>query len=166
MSDLIVCERCGKEVHGNGFTTGYGIDAEGHKNCFACCGELDSKRMATEERITLYLSKQEGAWYVENWPGSLKFRATVSISKRGHFSPLSGYMERRDAHFVDHHGTVWHGRSIGDNTQLCHCRKIKSKRAIEHALWWLNPIWNMDGTKADALYIYDAESGKVVSNSL
>ena len=107
----------------------------GDKVCFFCCGEMDKLHMEKEGKISLYLVRREKAWYVINWPGSLEYRATVSVSKKGHYSPLSGYMERRDAHFRDEQGNMWWGRSIGQWTDIIHCKRLKSKRAIESAAW-------------------------------
>jgi len=81
--------------------------------------------MAQTGKITLYLVKRGDGWHVTNWPGSLDFRANVDVHPRGHFSPLAGYMERRDAWFKDGDGHIWHGRSIGDWTELCHCKRLK-----------------------------------------
>jgi hypothetical protein len=103
------------------------------KICYACCGKMDLAYMATHDKMTLYLSKTSGEWTVGNWPGSLKYKVCVSISKRGHFSPIGGYMERRDCWFRDDNGDYWHGRSIGGWTEIAHCRKLKSKRAIDDA---------------------------------
>ena len=148
-----VCALCGEDiVKPEGLSTGYGRvpDPPGeyyngydlnpsNKVCFSCCAKTDSEYMKTHDKVTMYLSKHEGEWHVQNWPGSLRFRASVSVSEHGHYSPLSGYMERRDAHFQDEHGNVWWAKSIGNWTEIAHCKKLKSKRAIERALWWLHP---------------------------
>jgi hypothetical protein len=153
------CAICGSDCISDGFGTGYGVvpDPPGEyyagydlqandKVCYACCAKTDLAHMASHNKTVLYLSKdKELGWVVQNWPGSLKYRATVSVSKNGHYSPLSGYMERRDAWFRDTNGHYWWGRSIGGRTEICHCKKIKSRQAIASARWWLGDRAYLEG---------------------
>jgi len=85
--------------------------------------------MDASGRVVLYLCKDKDKWQVTNWPGTLAFRASVTQHKRGHFSPFSGYMPRYDAWFCDADGHLWHGRCIGDNTQIIHCTRLKDTAA-------------------------------------
>ena len=127
-----------------GYYVGHDVH-KGDKICYECCGRLDSEWMRIHDRIMLYLSYKEEdgrkKWDVSNWPGTLTFPASVSVSKRGHYSPFAGYMELRHAYFRDEHGRFWSGRSIGDWTEICHCRKLKKGgRAEANAKWWLQNL--------------------------
>jgi len=114
-------------------TTGYGIDAEGKKLCYACCAERDKKTMTEESSITIYLSydkagyggfhKAFGEWFkgrVTNWPGSLEIKA--SIHKGRHNVSTTRY----DCWFIGPDGKTWYGVQYGEFTQVVHCRKLRS----------------------------------------
>lgn len=117
---LLDCGHAPSE-HGDS-TTGYGTDAEGRTYCYACCADNDRAAMIATGRATLYLS---GNWsdrtsVVTNWPGSLSFRA--SYQKTGRHN-IAG--KRYDVWFTGPDGKHWHGYQVGDNTQICHCRRVK-----------------------------------------
>jgi hypothetical protein len=59
-------------------------------------------------------------WQVTNWPGSLRFNAFV---RRGRHN-LAG--TRYDLWFTGPENTLWHGVQYGDQTQVCHCKRLKS----------------------------------------
>ena len=102
------------------FTTGYGIDRDGKKHCYACCADDDRKQMQETGRITLYLSESKtGEWSVSNWPGSLRFPCNVPRVSRHNIARW-----RYDVWFTAN-GENWHGVQYGDNTQICHCRRTK-----------------------------------------
>lgn len=121
-----VCANCGEEkihVNPNGYGgTGYGIDRAGNKVCYACCGKRDSADMSATGRAVLYLTEEgtEGT-VVSNWPGTLKFRVR---HKRVGSHNLAG--RRVDVWFADSDGREWHGVNYGHNSQLCHCRRLRS----------------------------------------
>jgi hypothetical protein len=86
--------------------------------------------MRTDDNIDLYLvdAKHESPmktgspfWTHEltNWPGSLSIQ--VRRIKTGHHN-IAG--KRYDVWFT-FEGHEWHGVQYGDNTQICHCRKLK-----------------------------------------
>lgn len=119
------------------FTTGYGQDSEGKTFCYECFARRDTEQMIRDGKITLYLTeanKQDTApngfnglngqkvsrWQVTNWPASLKFNAYVTKGRHN----IAG--TRYDAYFTGPNNTQWHGVTIGDNTQLCHCKRLKS----------------------------------------
>jgi hypothetical protein len=57
---------------------------------------------------------------VSNWPGSLKFQTgPVKVGRHN----MAG--KRYDVWFRGPDGKDWHGVQYGENTQLCHCRRIK-----------------------------------------
>ena len=118
-----VCVDCGQEkIHVDSLTTGYGIDKQGRKVCYSCCGKRDSADMSATGRAVLYLTEEgpEGA-VVSNWPGTLKFRVRY---KRVGSHNLAG--RRVDVWFTDSDGREWHGVNYGHNSQLCHCRRLRS----------------------------------------
>ena len=129
-----VCTDCGEEhvhVNPNGCGgTGYGIVREGgveKKVCYDCCGKRDRAEMATTGRAVLYLTEERGAqggwirYNVTNWPGTLKFQ--VAYSRAGCHN-LAG--SRRDVWFTDSDGQRWQGVQLGENSQICRCRRLKA----------------------------------------
>lgn len=130
----VFCAVCGAECIPTEYVSGYGeagektlIGKPGDKLCFACCAEGDRRTMDQDGRITLYLTLQGepgsvwGSGKVSNWPGTLSFPCK---GKRGHHN-IAG--ARYDVWFNDHQGNPWHGTQYGNNTQLCHCRKLTRK---------------------------------------
>lgn len=101
--------------------TGYGISHDRQFICFACCGVNDARDLEERGKGYLYLSSDSGQNYrLSNWPGSL----TISL----HGSPKRGYHNlaryRYDVWFK-WRGFDWHGVQYGDNTQVCHVKRIK-----------------------------------------
>jgi hypothetical protein len=108
---------CGHPVSEHlSITTGYGTDKDGKKHCYECCAVRDKAAMIEDGKATLYLAKNE----VTNWPGSLRF--AVSYTRKGRHN-IAG--SRHDVWFTGPDGKRWHGVQFGENTQLCHCRRIK-----------------------------------------
>ena len=60
-------------------TTGYGIDKDGKRFCYACCADRDRAEMVRTGKAMLYLSGNT----VSNWPGSLKFVASYVKKSKG-----------------------------------------------------------------------------------
>lgn len=102
------------------FTTGYGVDANGNKVCYDCCGKQDSETLAglpIGGRHTLYLTDKA----IVNWPGTLSI-PTFGIRKSWH--NFAGRDGRRDVWF-DYKGNSYHGVNIG-NSQILHVKRIKA----------------------------------------
>ena len=120
------CAKCHAEivVEEGSCSTGYGLNSDNEKICFACCAIEDEEYMRTHNHITLYLTKTDGHYHVSNWPGSLKLRA-LTLTGRHNIART-----RRDAWFI-HEGRAWHGVQYGSNSDLCHCRKLKAGGAAE-----------------------------------
>jgi hypothetical protein len=121
----VFCDVCGKECIPSRYTGGYGIAAEGaplgkpgDKLCFPCCAKGDKLTMAATGKIVLYLDQQESK--VTNWPGSLTFPCRIKAGRHN----LARV--RYDVWFKDQDGNPWHGVQCGDNSQLVHCKRIKS----------------------------------------
>lgn len=111
---------CGHEATPTECSPGYGIDREGKKHCFACCAERDKTDMRENGKICLYLTKGAEDWKVTNWPGSLSI--PVPQPKTGRHN-LAG--SRYDVWF-SFERKLWHGVQYGENTQICHCKRIKT----------------------------------------
>ena len=120
---VFYCDRCHEQkTYTGSFTTGYGRTDDEQYYCFDCCGELDREAMHATGRATLYLSKREnGAYDVGNWPGTLRFPVR-SVSKGYH--TIAG--TRYDFHFTDDQGRRWWGVQYGDWTQVAHCKRLKA----------------------------------------
>jgi hypothetical protein len=130
------CQHCGRRIYreSDSVGTGYGERDDGAgrmRVCYACCGELDRADMIERGRAVLYLTyepRRPGevtswrTWEVANWPGTLRFRVTAATHGRHN---LAG--GRWDVWFDGPDGFVWHGVTIGQNTQVCHCRRTKRK---------------------------------------
>lgn len=120
----VVCDSCGKTIvrDPKSCSTGYGADAQGHKHCFECCAANDRKHMSDGKPIALYLTRKQGTNLAEltNWPGTLHI--PIGHVREGRHN-MAG--RRYDLWFT-FEGHKWHGTQIGDNTQVCRCRTVKS----------------------------------------
>src|SRR5581483_1145812 len=136
MGETFTCHQCrqDKPVKTDG-GTGYAIDGAGNKFCYACCALQDKAHMIEHGAITLYLSmpssrlvcnwpRMVAAGTVENWPGTLKF--TTGPIRVGRHN-IAGV--RYDCWFRGPDGEEWHGVTYGDNTQICHCRRVRKSTA-------------------------------------
>jgi hypothetical protein len=101
---------------GTGYAT---ILEEGmeHKICYACMARRDRDFMDEHGKIALYYDGHK----VTNWPGTLHFQL-LSIHHGRH--NIAG--SRVDLWFKDHNRRIWHGVQYGNNTQVIHCRRLKS----------------------------------------
>lgn len=115
------CHDCGevKPVKTSG-STGYAYFEE-NIICFECCGKRDEKYMEETGKNTLYLTGNGENYEITNWPGTLRFPASVKVSRHN----IAGW--RYDAWFW-FNGRRWHGVTYGDNTQICHCKRTKESR--------------------------------------
>lgn len=138
---IYICDRCQEEIPSpepGAFTSNYGIDNEGHKHCYPCCGALDREYMLAHGKIMLYLvskpnpdftglgtmgNRHPQLWFVTNWPGSLEFKVIRGPSQSRN-SQMRMY--RYDVWFVGPDGHLWHGYKCGDNTDICHCKRTKT----------------------------------------
>lgn len=94
---------------------GYGVNQDGRKACYDCCAVQDKQAMVKDGRYTLYLDTKNNV--VTNWPATLKFPVTTS---RKSWHNMAG--SRWDFWFNGPDGFVWHGYTIGDWTQIAHCK--------------------------------------------
>ncbi len=120
------CFKCGKTIarEKDSFGTGYGVNKEGHKICYECCAKNDVENMDKDGKYILYLiivnNGTSNYAKVTNWPSSLVFD-NLEYRVGGHNWGLKRY----DVWFTDHKRKQWHGYTIGDNTQICHCKRLK-----------------------------------------
>jgi len=127
------CSQCGVEIvkPAHGLTPGYGVDQEHNIVCYVCCAIADRADMIEQGKAVLHLTRQDGkpspgavhipkGYQVTNWPGSLSFPAVVNT---GHHN---WGLRRYDAWFAGPDGHIWHGVTIGDDTELCHVKRRKA----------------------------------------
>jgi len=102
--------------------TGYALFGKSkRKVCYECCAIRDRKEMDKTGKAVLYLSMiPDTDYYVSNWPGTLKL-PIHAMSKGRH--NIAGV--RYDVWFR-FSGCNWHGIQYGDNTQICHCKRLKN----------------------------------------
>lgn len=145
---FFVCDNCHNEItHESDFSTGYGVNSEDQKVCYACCAISDKKHMLEHGRICLYLTfgidaaqnhdpiihtgeNGDTLTYsrgirsipkeITNWPGSLRYNI-LSWSRGSHNWAIPRY----DVWFIGPDDQIWYGRHQGINTQLIHCKKTK-----------------------------------------
>ena len=119
--ETFYCVSCKQEkTHTSEFTTGYGVKPNGDKVCFDCCAIGDIQYMKDHGKNTLYLTWNDKGVFVSNWPGTFKAHCPVTW-KSGHNWGLTRYNVR----FNGPDKKVWYGYTIGDNTQICHCKSTK-----------------------------------------
>lgn len=119
MREKVFCYECGKEcVSEFAVGVGYGIDHNGHKICYECCGKHDRKRLLElkpKEKYCLYLN----GTHVINWPGTLKIKVNPKVG--GH----NIARVRRDVWF-DLEGKKFHGVQYGDSSEILYIEVIKN----------------------------------------
>jgi hypothetical protein len=119
MASHVHCDSCGCGCVPDKLTPGYGVSPEGKRYCFPCCGERDRASLVSDSRTVLYLDSD--ARCVTNWPGTL--RIPVFDFRVGRHN-VAG--KRYDFRFSGPDGALWSGVQYGDNTQIAHCRKLRS----------------------------------------
>jgi len=115
--ESIICDCGHTESEHSEFTRGYGIDKDGKTMCYTCCAESDKRAMRKTGKYPLYFTGKE----VTNWPGSLRL-AVVSTRESRHNWGL-----KRIDFWFNFEGQPWHGYTIGENTQIAHCKRNKTK---------------------------------------
>lgn len=131
------CSNCGQAcpLQHSQVGTGYAMGKADNFFCYACCGLIDAFSMGWTGKGCLYLSwparsmnpapDSAYGWIstpgqVSNWPGTFKANAAT---KRGRHN-IARY--RYDAWFTGPDGKRWHGVTYGQNTQICHCKRVKA----------------------------------------
>lgn len=111
---------CGHEPSEHGeHTTGTAHMNDGHVICWDCAGMRDLGRMLLDgnsRSLPLYLHNGK----VSNWPGTLTF--PIMGQRKGSHN-IGG--TRTDVWFVGPDAHVWHGVSIGEYTEIVHCKRTR-----------------------------------------
>ena len=126
-----ICKAVCTPTHG-GCTSGYGINRQGRKVCFACCAKVDLKAMqetGNDSKVILYLDMTKGTLTVGNWPGTLTFPVLRQKISRNNWGA-----KRTDVWFRVPTGkgydSLWHGVQVGEWSQVVRCRRNKMRQAI------------------------------------
>jgi len=93
--------------------TGYGVYKQNEKVCYSCCAKLELADMLLTGKATLYFCKDK----VTDWAGKLAFKVLEQRKSNHNMARI-----RYDYWFLVAN-KVWHGYTIGDNTQIAHCKQ-------------------------------------------
>lgn len=107
---------CGHIAVSDGISTGYGIDKDGKKMCYACCAEYDKETLRETGKLTGYYS----GGVFSNWPGSLKITPYYSRTSKHNWGGI------RTDYWLKFEGYNYHGVQIGKNSEVSTIRRIKS----------------------------------------
>ena len=110
------CKICGAEFVSNGCGTGYGINENGEKICYSCCGKADAEKLEKDGILSGYFS--DG--FFTNWPGTFKIKVQ-GVKKSWH--NFAGRNGRRDF-WLTYKGQNYHGVNVGNN-QCATIRRVK-----------------------------------------
>jgi hypothetical protein len=119
------CDECGSIVHHsqvNSCGTGYALVEGGDQICYSCCGRRDMKALRESsqgDRFCFYLTFPDHKATVTNWPGTLRIKCD-SVAIGSH----NWRLKRYDVWFTFEGLKFW-GVVYGDNTQLCHIKRLK-----------------------------------------
>jgi len=113
------CTVCKKEIirEEGGCGTGYAIDNNGNKICYACCGEADKKTLLETGKLSGYYSHL----VFTNWPGSFKIKAYYSRDSWHNFAGRNG----RTDFWLNFEGKHYHGVHIGHDNECATIRLLK-----------------------------------------
>ena len=131
------CATCGKELPAkDGHASGYGLDSEGRKHCYQCCAEREKAQILKDGKGMLYLCMvcppRIGGYYYFGWLTPTE----AALTDWGGALSIPIKRVKRGGHNIAHcrydvwfswEGREWHGVTVGENTQICHIKAIKSK---------------------------------------
>lgn len=113
---------CGHIAKSDGLGTGYGIDKDGNKICYYCCGENDKQELRNTGKLFGYISKnKDGKFVFTNWPGSFVIPV---YSFRYSWHNFAGKNGRLDF-WLNFEGNTFHGVNIGKSNQCATIKKTK-----------------------------------------
>jgi len=105
--------------------TGYGINKDNEKVCYVCCAKQELETMVETGKAVLYFCKDK----VTDWAGELSFKVLEQRTSRwskGYYTNGNPTIQTRiDYWFRTPDNSLWHGYTIGDFTQVAHCKRIK-----------------------------------------
>ena len=122
MSEPITICDCGHAPTPREYTTGHGT-LDGKTYCFPCCAKWERQQMIDTGKAVLYLTmtgKFLKPGYLTDWPGGLRFEVNHLQISRHNIA-----RHRYDVWFTGPDGYLWWGYQVGDNTQICHCKRTK-----------------------------------------
>ena len=123
MKTTFTCSKCNEQKTVNqDFTTGYGVDKDGNKVCYECCGKEDERYLIDNGKLQGYLTGQPGNEYFANWPGSFKIPVLYSRKSYHNFAGRNG----RTDFWLKYKGNNYHGINIGKDNEIATIRKTKN----------------------------------------
>lgn len=96
---------CGHVAVSTGCGTGYGIDEQDKKICYACCADIDKEYLRKTGKLSGYFNGNEFL----NWPGT--FRVKVNYIRKS-WHNMAGRDGRTDF-WLMFEGRRYHGIHIG-----------------------------------------------------
>jgi len=115
--DCVICGQSKPTQTDGG--TGYAIDKDNNKICYACCGDRDKQELINlkpKEKTCMYL---DGNNRLSNWPGTFVIN---NVRTRKGYHNIAG--ARIDVWFT-YSTQNYHGVLYGHNTQICHIQRVK-----------------------------------------
>ena len=115
MENSFNCTVCKQDKN---VTTGYGLNKENDKVCYACCGKIDTESLLNlkpKEIHNMYWSKG----VVTNWPNTLSIKPYYTKDSRHNWGLI------RTDFWFNLEGKSFHGYQIGRNTEIAYIQKIK-----------------------------------------
>lgn len=98
----------------------YVLDNDGKTYCYECNAEKELTNMRETGRATMYFVEKNSQYFVAIRTGFISWPV---LRAKTSFHNLAGV--RYDYWFRIHDGTLWHGYTVGDNTQIAHCKRVK-----------------------------------------
>lgn len=125
-----ICDQCGQhKEHVSTCSTGYGTTKTEEYICFDCCGLNDARDLAALPvggKTCLYLTSPTGRpndsvkGTLGNWCGTFKIDGLwLSVGSHN----IAGV--RYDGRFM-YKGSTYSATQYGNNTQICHIRRLKA----------------------------------------
>lgn len=121
IDDMLECGHVAPRASAYTCGTGYGLDTQDNRSCYACCARQDIADMREHGAITLYLTGDRSR--VTNWPGSLSF-PVLDVVKHAHGGGFGA--QRTDCDFIGPDGMLWHGVNRGD-MDILRCKRVKNQ---------------------------------------
>ena len=124
MSNLLDCGHFPSVDANPGTGSASYFDGDGVERtcCYVCATERERADMLYRGRATLHLNLRDtGYGEVTNWCGKLRFDIAQARKGKHNFAKV-----RYDVWFHDENGDTWWGVTYGDDTDVCHCTRLKN----------------------------------------
>ena len=120
------CARCGSICVPDLYTTGYGVNEDGKKHCYKCCGIFDGEKLdklTPGKTLHFYIKKKPGErCKVTNWPGTFEVTCDYEIEGRHNIAGT-----RTDIGFT-YHGRKFFGTQYGKNSEIVYVKVRKNQK--------------------------------------